>query len=222
MSIHLEKEIANLKKKLLQEGTLVEEILENAIHAYNNMDVDKAHGVIESDKKIDALEVEIEEDCLKVLALHRPVAIELRFIVTVLRINNDLERIGDLAGNLASRVIKISFKDEAREQIIDFSDMFSKAKFMLKQSIDALVNQDIDLAKKVVAMDDEIDALRYNLRNELKIQFKNRPEKTSVLLHNLSIIYYLERIGDLSTNIAEDVIYMIQGRIVRHANKMIV
>jgi phosphate transport system protein len=171
--------------------------------------------VIENDYEIDQYEVEIEEDCLKILALHQPVAIDLRFIVAVLKINNDLERIGDLAVNIAERAEFLATREPVGVSL-DFVTMADKAQMMLKMSLDALVNLSVETAQQVRSSDDEIDAM--NRRMYLKVQeaILDKPDRIESLVHLLSVSRHLERIADHATNIAEDVIYMIEGQIVRH------
>lgn len=218
MSEHLNREIQKVKNSLATLSTLVEESFQNAIKAYLTLDSELAESVIAADEEIDVKEVDVEEDCLKILALHRPVARDLRMIVSILKINNDLERIGDLASNLASRTIKISHLD-SQESLVDFNVMFQKSRMMLKKSLDALVNVDVALARAVLKLDDEVDELKNELRDQIRELLVNNPKSTPILMHNLSIVYYLERIGDLSTNIAEDVIYLEEGTIIRHKTK---
>lgn len=215
MPQHLRREIENLKKKILVLGARTEEAVRRATLSIQERNRDMAIQVIENDYEIDQYEVEIEEDCLKILALHQPVAIDLRFIVAVLKINNDLERIGDLAVNIAERAEFLS----AREPVgvsLDFVTMADKAQMMLKMSLDALVNLSVETAQKVRSRDDEIDALNRQMYLKVQEALREKPEKIESLVHLLSVSRHLERIADHATNIAEDVIYMIEGQIVRH------
>lgn len=215
MSGHLQREIDNLKKKLLALGAFVEESVQKAVTAISERNAAAAREVIESDPEIDKMEIDIEEDCLKVLALHQPVAIDLRFIVAVLKINNDLERIGDLAVNIAERAAFLA--TQKRVDIpFDFVGMASKAKTMLARSLDALINGDTELAHSVCAADDEVDQINREMYYQIQDGIRNSPEQMVCLLHLLSVSRHLERIADHATNIAEDVIYMIAGEIVRH------
>lgn len=215
MAKHLQREIKNLKKKLLSEGAQVESMFLSATTALEEHDEQIAREVIEKDIEIDNMEVDIEEDCLKILALHQPVAIDLRFIVAVLKINNDLERIGDLAVNIAERAIFLASRPKP-DVPFDFGQMAEKARKMLKKSLDALVNLKTDFAQQVCASDDEVDAI--NRRTYIAVQeaLKEYPGQTESLIHLLSASRHLERIADHATNIAEDVIYMIEGQIIRH------
>jgi phosphate transport system protein len=215
MSHHLQKAIAQLKTSLLQVGTRVEESLREAVTALNQRDREKAQVVIDNDDAIDQLEVEVEEECLKILALHQPVASDLRFIVASLKINNDLERVGDLAVNISERTLYVA-QHAPVDVVLDFQAMATKAQWMLKNSLDALVQLDIDLAREVCLADDEVDDMNREMYVQVQDAIKRNPEKIELLIHLLSTSRHLERIADLATNIAEDVIYMIDGEIVRH------
>jgi phosphate transport system protein len=209
MSQHLRREIENLKKKLLALGATVETTVRDATLAIEKKD---------GDINIDHTEVEIEEDCLKILALHQPVAIDLRFIVTVLKINNDLERIGDLAVNIAERAVFLAGQPNLSIST-DLVDMAHNARSMLKDSLDALVNLDAELAHKVCANDDIVDAMHRHMYLKVQEAILKNPEQISSLIQLLSASRHLERISDHTTNIAEDVIYMIEGHIARHRTK---
>jgi len=215
MAKHLQRENDNLKKKILTLGTIIEDAVRQATLAVERRDADLAQKIIDNDVKVDHMEVEIEEDCLKILALHQPVAIDLRFIIAVLKINNDLERIGDLAVNIAERALFVATQPETNISL-DFSGMAKKAKIMLKGSLDALVELDSNIARKVCADDDEVDAINRDMYIKVQDSMRQRPDQIKLLIHLLSISRHLERIADHATNIAEDVIYMIEGEIVRH------
>lgn len=213
--LHLAKAIDNLKGKLIDLGSRVENSVREAFEALAQRDATQAKHVIEGDRIIDEIEVEIEEECLKILALHQPVAIDLRRIVAALKITNDLERIGDLAVNIAERSEFIAAQP-ATLVALDFPVMCSKAQWMLKNSLDAFVRSDTDLARNVCEADDEVDAMNNQMYTQVQEGIRQKPEDMDVLLHLLSISRHLERIADLATNIAEDIIYMIEGEIVRH------
>jgi phosphate transport system protein len=161
------------------------------------------------------MEVEIEEECLKVIALHQPVAVDLRFLVAVIKINNDLERIGDQAVNVAQRVFSISGKGP-RHFYFDYTTMADKAKAMLKMSLDALVHLDIDIAFKVLQLDDEVDAIKAEAYDKIKAEMQSANDDVGYLINLLLISRHLERVADHATNISEEIIYMIEGEIVRH------
>ncbi len=215
MSQHLQREVENLKKKLLSLGAKVERAVRDATLSIEQRDSDLAVKVIEDDLSIDQMEVEVEEDCLKILALHQPVAIDLRFIVAVLKINNDLERIGDLAVNIAERATFLASRAPVNISF-DFVEMAGKAQLMLKKSLDALVNISTETAINVRASDDEIDAMNRDMYLIVQKAMSEKTDQTQELMHLLSVSRHIERMADHACNIAEDVIYMIEGRIVRH------
>lgn len=215
MSGHLQREIDSLKKKLLALSAFVEENVQRAVTAIAERETAAADEVIDSDPDIDKMEIDVEEDCLKILALHQPVAIDLRFIVAVLKINNDLERIADLAVNIAERAVFLNTQERV-DIPFDYAGMATKAKRMLAQSLDALINGNTELAHAVCTADDEVDAINREMYRQIKEGIRNHPEQVECLLHLLSVSRHLERIADHATNIAEDVIYMVDGEIVRH------
>ena len=215
MERHLQKEIEKLKKKILSLGAMVEERVRMAVQAHETRNGDLATKIIDADSEIDEIEVEIEEECLKVLALHQPVAVDLRFISAVIKINNDLERIGDEAVNIAERVINISKRPPVTVPF-DFSVMAEKTEAMLKGSLDALVNLDVDLAYKICLLDDEVDEINHSIYDKIKEAISRQPDRVGYLINLLLISRHLERIADHATNIAEEVIYMIEGEISRH------
>lgn len=217
MAKHFQKELESIKKKILSLGAMVEERLRLAVRAIEERDPQVADQIIQNDYQIDEMEVEIEEDCLKVLALHQPVAVDLRFLVAVIKINNDLERIGDEAVNIARRVRNIAAKDE-RIYAFDYSAMADKVEAMLRMGLDALVNMDLDLAFKVVTMDDAVDELHGEAYDQIKKVMPENPKRVGTMINLYLISRHLERIADHATNIAEEVIYLIEGEIVRHGN----
>jgi phosphate transport system protein len=218
MPAHLFREIENLKKEVLALGAQVETAVREATAAMVNRDEALAMRVIDNDVLIDEKEVQVEEDCLKILALHQPVAIDLRFIIAVLKINNDLERVGDLAVNVAERAAFLATVAPVSISL-DWRAMALKAQEMLKKSIDALVNLSPSLAQEAIAADDEIDAMNRQMYIVIQQAIWARPEQTEPLVHMLSASRHLERIADHATNIAEDVIYMVEGTIIRHKAK---
>ena len=218
MTRHIEHQIAQLKDSILRFGTIVEEAISRSNTALFKQDVDLAQKVMANDGEIDRLEVELEEECLKILALYQPVAADLRFVVAVLKINNDLERIGDLASNIAKTVSQLTTSGPFNlpEEI---SIMAKQAEEMVKNSLDAVVQADPDLARQVRDYDDVVDAGRQAVRTLVMQQIKKNPEKVESLLQINSVSKHLERIADMATNIAEDVIYMVEGEIVRHRHR---
>ncbi len=215
MSVHLKREIENLKNLLLKLGTLVEENTSRAVEALEKRDKKLAESAIEADMQIDEMEVEVEEECLKILALHQPVAVDLRFIVAVLKINSDLERIGDLAVNIAERASYLAVEKESTFPM-DFSRMSELAHSMLRNALDSLVNLDMDLAGKVGGTDDEVDDINKQMYEQVKMGLRETPDQIEQLIHLLCVSRHIERIADHATNIAEDVLYMGKGEIMRH------
>jgi phosphate transport system protein len=211
----MKREIDRLKQMLISLCEVVEENLRRAVESIRKRDANIARAVIEMDVEIDHMEVDMEEECLKILALYQPVAIDLRFIITALKINNDLERIGDLAVNLAEHSTFLASQQQT-DVPVDFEEMTQKTELMLRKSLDALVKMDSKLAYEVCADDDEIDALDRQMQLMLQKAVHTHPEQTECLMHLRSASGHLERVADHATNIAEDVIYMIEGRIVRH------
>ncbi|MCO4794460.1 MAG: phosphate signaling complex protein PhoU [Bacteriovoracaceae bacterium] len=216
MSKHLEVEMGKLKDKLLSLTSLVEDVFKMAINSLHTKDRKMAKQVVELDNDIDDLEVECEEDCLKILALHQPVAIDLRYIVGVLKMNNDLERIGDLAVNIAERSNYI-LKAKEIPAPFDFTTMSAKAMDMLADAIKSLMKMDIELARDVINRDSEVDEINKNMYFKVFDAIKESPDDVATLINYLAISRNIERIADFTTNIAEDVIYMVEGSIVRHS-----
>ena len=214
---HLQREIDRLKRKILALGAVVEDNLRLAFQAIEARDADKARRVMVTDILIDDQEVEVEEECLKILALHQPVACDLRFVIAVLKINNDLERVGDIVVNIADRGVRL-----AAFPVTDLQDrimlMGRLAREMLKDSLDALIAQDVRKAAAVIARDDEVDRLNVEVING--VIARATPANTGAMTEALILIHSvardLERIGDHATNIAEDVAYLVDGTIIRH------
>ncbi len=215
MGKHFDRELEKLKKKILSLGALVEERVYLAIKAIESRDPDLAKKIIRSDHEIDETEVDIEEECLKILALYQPVAIDLRFIIAVIKINNDLERIGDEAVNIAERIQSMA-KYPNISFHFDYTEMAEIAAAMLKQSLDALVNLDIDTAFRVITMDDDVDNIQSNAYSQIKQAMRVYPGEMTYMINLYLISRHLERVADHATNIAEEVIYLIEGEIVRH------
>jgi len=215
MARHIEHQIQQLKQLILRFGTIVEESINRSNIALFKKDVALARRVMDNDSEIDRMEVEVEEECLKILALYQPVAADLRFVVAVLKINNDLERIGDLARNIAKRVAQLE-NTGPYELPREIPLMAKQAEEMVKKSLDAVVNGDPDLARLIREEDDVVDAGRQTVRKNMMEQIKQNPESVESLLRINSVSKHLERIADMATNIAEDVIYMVEGEIVRH------
>ncbi len=216
MPKHLQRELEKLKKQILSLGTMVEERVRMAIKSMGGQNAEFAEQVIRTDYEIDELEVEIEEECLKILALHQPVAVDLRFLAAVIKINNDLERIADEAANIA-KCVSYMAKRERIGAPFEYTEMSEIAECMLKLSLDALVNLDLDLAFRVLTMDDQADKTYGLIYDQIKEIIRKLPERVGYLINMFLIARYLERIADHATNIAEEVIYLIEGEIIRHS-----
>jgi phosphate transport system protein len=197
----------------------VEEMIHRAVDQLSEPSLDEAKSLMDRDTDIDRWDVRIEESCLKMLALHQPVAIDLRRIATVLKIVAELERVADLAVNISERAVglldvpEVTVPDELK-------GMAQHSVRMLHQAIDAYVALDSDLARQVCAEDDEIDDANERLINELIHRMHQHPDRVDALLHLFSAVRQVERVADHATNIAEDVVYLVEGRIIRHARKL--
>jgi phosphate transport system protein len=208
-------ELSKLNKKLLHLSAMVEEKIRKATKLIENHDREMAQSLINSDYEVDELEVEIEEDCLKILALHQPVASDLRFIIAVIKINNEMERIADMAVNIAMRVDNISKFNHDAATSYEFGPMSDKVISMLKKSIDSLVNRDAVLAKTIFLDDDFVDSYRNRCYEDIKVRIKEDPEHPGYHINTYLLARHLERIGDRAVNIAEEVIYLVEGTITR-------
>jgi phosphate transport system protein len=216
MTKHFRKELETIKKRILTLGSMVEDLVHDSVQAVERVDAELADEIIKKDSEIDETEVDIEEECLKVLALHQPVAVDLRFIIAVIKINNELERIGDQAVNIAQRVQVIA-KRPKPPFWFDYSEMGEKAQKMLRMSLDALVNLDVDLAYRVITLDDEVDQIKSEAYDKIKQAIQDLPERVGYYINLLLISRHLERLADHATNIAEEVVYLVEGEIFRHA-----
>jgi phosphate transport system protein len=215
MTSLLNKELAQLEKQLLALTAMVEENVQLSFKSLTNRDVSLAKKLIKAEQEINRMEVELEEECLKILALHQPVANDLRMIVAVLKINNNLERIADLAVNIAERAQAIA-KAPKITCPLNLDDMAGRVIAMLGQALDSLVNADLELAHSVLELDEEVDTLHGGNYQLFKDHILKHPETIDSVLSFLTVSRHLERIADLATNIAEDVIYLNEGTIVRH------
>lgn len=218
MSKHLIREVDNLKTQIVSLATRVEEALRAAVKSLRTRDIGEAERVIAEDQLIDRAEVDIEEECLKIMALHQPVAIDLRVVVAILKINNDLERIGDLAVNIAERAVVLSNYPDIPTKF-DFKGMGDKVQVMVRQSLDSLVGLDSELAQQVLKSDDKIDAVHREMYSQVRSEISARPDQVDYYIQLLAVSRNLERVADHATNIAEDVIYLVDGQIVRHSNR---
>ena len=212
---HFDEELADLKTKLLRMAAQAEDQIDQALTALVTRDSALAREVIERDHQINALDVEIDEESIRLLALHQPAARDLRLVTTAMKIATELERISDLAENVSERAIELNEEPQLKPYI-DIPMMGNMARGMVKQSIDAFVKEDAQLARKVLADDDYVDDLMEQLFREL-LSFMLEDTRTISRAIRLSFIAkYLERMADHATNIAELVVYLVEGKIIRH------
>jgi phosphate transport system protein len=195
-------------------GSMVEDRVRKACSVIESGDVKLAQDIINSDWEIDEIEIEIEEECLKIMALYQPVAKDLRFLVTVIKVNSEMERIGDYAALIAKRVKHI-FKFDTPVFTFNFQEMTNKVMVELKMSIDALVDRNVEVAKQIFLLDQEVNDLRSKGFKMIIEGMESTPGHTTSLLNFYLVVRHLERIADRATNIAEDVIYLVEGEIVR-------
>jgi phosphate transport system protein len=210
-----DKELDGLKKMILQMAALAETMIDKAIAELVQRDERVAEKIPEYEQDVNRLQIEIDEEALTLLATQQPVATDLRFIVAATRINSDLERIGDLVINITENVHTLA-QEPSLKPLIDIPHMADLARKMVRDSIQAFINSDVLLAQSVIMMDDQVDALKNQIIRELLTYMISEPRTIERGLALILISKHLERIGDHATNIAEDVIYMIQGRDVRH------
>ena len=215
MSKHLQRDLDGLRKHLLEVGTLVEEATSRAMTALTHRRIDLANEVLAADDEIDRREVQIEEECLKILALHQPVAADLRFVIAAMKVNNDLERMGDQAVNIAERAIYLAERPPL-DVPLNIERMAKVAGDMVRVSLDAVVNLDAALAKSVGKMDDEVDQIHRAMFRLVQDRIRRSTDAVEQAIAYLSASRDLERIADLATNIAEDVVFTVEGEVVRH------
>lgn len=215
MSKHLQRDIDALNNELLKISSMVEAMIDKATQALAERRYDLADEVVNSDEYVDRHEVHVEEECLKMLALHQPVAVDLRRIATVMKANNELERIADLAVSIAQRA-------QAMQEYPAFPiphqlpRMVVLATEMVRSAMNAFVNMDATSARRIIAMDAQVDQYNRDIILDLQALMQQRPDAVSAALHCFSAVRHIERIADHATNIAEDVIYLVEGDIVRH------
>ncbi|MEN8151637.1 MAG: phosphate signaling complex protein PhoU [Planctomycetota bacterium] len=213
---HLHRDLDLLKRRILGMGTMVETLTNIAIAAFEERRADLAEEAMASDARIDEKEVEIEEECLKILALHQPFAADLRFIITVLKVNNDLERMGDLAVNIAGRAAFLCTKPRLTVDTLQVEEMAGQVRKMVRMALDSLVNQDTQLAREVLAADEVVDNYHRRMFEVVTERMKKDPDCVERATHVISVSRALERIADLATNIAEDVVFLVEGEVIRH------
>ncbi len=217
--LHLQREIDVLNRLILQLGGRVEQNLRTGIQSIQNRNPEQGESLREEDRLVDDLEVRVEEECLKILALHQPVASDLRYIVALMKINNDLERIGDLSENLGKRSALLS-RQSSTEMPPQIGAMSALAREMLRKSLEALIHQEIDASRRILKQDRQMDQLNSEVYDWFKTRVQETPAEAGCLLNLLLTARDLERIADHVCNIAEDVIYLVSGEIVRHLNLM--
>lgn len=215
MHRHFDDELKDLKEKLLRMGGLVEDQIQGALRALVERDSILAREVIENDHRVNALDVEVDEDCLRLLALHQPTARDLRLLTTAMKISTELERMSDLAENICERAIELNEEPQLKPYI-DIPRMANWALQMVREALDAFVSSDAALARKVCAEDDFIDDLTEQLFRELLSFMLENPQTITRAIRITFIAKYLERIADHATNVAELVVYMVEGKIIRH------
>jgi len=216
MERHVDQELKELNKYILKMGALAEESIYKSVEALKNRDKEMARSVIDNDANIDKLELDVDEKCIDLIARYQPMAKDLRFITTGMKINSELERIADIAVDIAQRILEIVDKPLLKP-LVDIPKLAAVAQNMVKISIDAFVKGDIALAKKVLSSDSEADQLRNEIQKELIEDYMVKDGTTAPRAVQLLLIArFLERICDHTTNIAEDVIYMVQAEVVRH------
>ena len=216
MERHFDEELKTLYKDILKMGVMTQEAIYKSIEALKNRDKQGAKEVIDTDDKIDELELAIDEKCIDLIARHQPMAGDLRFITTGMKINAELERIADLALDISQRVLELIDKPILKP-LIDIPKLSVVAQNMVRDAIDAFVKKDVELAKRVVLSDDEADKLKNLVQEELINDYMAKDASTAPRAMPLLLIArHLERICDHATNIAEDVIYIVEGKIVKH------
>ena len=215
MARQKEQDIETLKERLLKMGGYVEDAIRKAVKALIERDRDLAISVIDGDAIVNNYDVEIEEECIRFLAIWQPTGSNLRFITTAIKIITDLERMGDLAVDICERAIELNDEPQLKPYI-DIPRMAEAAQKMLKDSLDAFIARDADLAVNVCAADDYVDNLNQQIFNELLMFMLKDPKNISRAVRLTYITKYLERIADHATNIAEMVVYMVKGKVIRH------
>lgn len=215
MNAHFQRQIDSIKKQILSLGGMVEDRFKRVSRAVQAGDAALAQAIIQADSEIDDMEVAIEEECLKIIALYQPVAFDLRFLIAVIKINNDLERVADQAVNIAQRIRTIAGRNLDKFEF-DYSLMSDTTRLMLKKSLDALVSLDSGMAHEVRIMDKTVNTMRNDAYDAMKTAILRAPDHVGTIINQYLISRHLERIGDHASNIAEEVIHMTEGRIVRH------
>lgn len=215
MTKHLERDLKSLEQDVLAQSSIAEEMIRLACRGLAERRSEAVYEVLTREPEVNDREVRIEEECLKILALHQPVAVDLRRVATVLKVNSDLERIADLAVNIGERTLAL-IKHPEFEIPLTLEKMSSVSIDMVREALDALVDLDVEGARRVCQKDDEVDEYNRIVIHELYEVMQNRPSLVEAALHFFSAARHVERIADHATNIAEDVIYLVEGEIARH------
>ncbi len=218
MTAHLQREIEQLNQQVMKLGGSVKNCLQMALQALKEQDTALAQETIAYDLEIDKAEIALEEECLKIFALYQPVAVDLRYLVSVLKINNDLERIADLAVDIAKCVLKLGHRNW--EETFDFAEMGKSAQHSLDLALEALIESDTAKATLVCEEEDRLDNFNKQVEKQLLQGIKDRPHNLVYFLNFRSMGKCLERIGDHTKKIAEDVVYMVDSKIIRHHHKL--
>lgn len=216
MERHFDEELKSLSKELLMMGGLVEGAIYKSVQSLLKRDNKLAEQVVAEDQKVDEMEMKVDETCLRLLALHQPIAVDLRFIAAAMKINTDLERMGDQAVNIAQSAMYVNKEPQLKQPFIDLPKMAETTQKMVRDALDALVTRNPQLAQQVLQRDDTVDSTYHKIFEELLALMKQNPQNVAPALHLLLVARNLERIGDHATNIAEDVVYLVQGKDIRH------
>jgi phosphate transport system protein len=214
-----DEELSHLNGVVLQMGSLVEKAIKESVQALVDRDDTLAKRVLDGDHQVNALDIEIDEESIRLIALRQPKAGDLRLITTAMKITTDLERMGDLAVNIAQRAMELN-REPVLKEYIDIPRMREIAQGMTRDALDAFVRRDMKLAKDVIMRDDEIDDLKHKILSELLFMMTENPSIICRAMRITFVAQYLERIADHATNIAEMVLYLIEGKIVRHTEKL--
>jgi phosphate transport system protein len=215
MPRHFEIELDRLRTNIIKMGSLVDEQIELALKALLETNVTLAQFVIDRDQRVDEFDNQIDTQCERIFALTQPVAIDLRLIMSALKINNELERIGDIAVNIAERVEPIRERPDL-VRLVPLADMATQARLMVKQAIDSFINNDPLLARDILLQDDKVDNLDRDIFHQLVAYMKNDPDSIEPASHIMILSRHLERLADHATNIAEDVIFLVDAKIIKH------
>ena len=215
MERHFEQDLVALKEQLLLMGGRAESVVQKSIRALERRDAALANEVFADDHAIDRNEIDIEERCIRLLALQQPLARDLRFITAALKISNDLERVGDHAVNIAGSALRLAAEPELKP-LVDIPRMEELATAMLREALDDFVRQDSESARKLVRRDDEVDNLNRQVFRELITYMVEDPKTISRALELILVARNLERVADLATNIAEEVVFIAEARIIKH------